>query len=858
MRIRNLVGAASHACAPALIGLAQTCANALYDLVSLTIGTEDDADASAAPVAVEPGTAEQSARAENHGTISVDGTDERALFDYYKADLAQMDSRFNRSLSAFAMAALQEDSHGESYRESGDWAHLTNDGEIRMNMGELLRRYGPEMTAPGDMEPLSSGKLGIRDGSDKKYLSLMLWGMLGGCHSTLVNNGRILTECDTDNPEGTENVFTHPMYVYHRSTMVNNGEVVVRGRGSRGINPRGLTSQKNDLTVVNNGSIVLDVESAYLSRALTVAGCGSTITNRGLVSVRSSGTVFGAGHTGSSTLLNKGRVEATTMGVLPKEKIGVLATFAARSGAYALSAVGPDYMMEQLHEKFGVQNWKGGGITNAGVVKAAVRDAGSADANSVAAGILLLDSHMPYNGWYTVRNTGVIRTASDLRPCEANGHRVNRAELVVNCVHMPEQTFPARVRIKEWATELRDFGACADLILARSDSEGSVELSFADAELILRPAEHYEAGTAYRVSAPTLAAPVDAPTLEEARVQVTGMEYLRFRTELPEFLQTSVEETAPGDYQVSLKLADNPQAQRRMLSVAALGPVDFLRQNLDELDRMLGEDETNWTGQAYQSHHSRVDGLTGQVQGIAGCKDVGFGPLLRFGIHGVEARERSHGGLYHAQSNMRADLEGGHLSLWGGALRAQFTRFHLKGRTDFALHTPTGICLEGRSDGNQNGGCACAHLRRQLRLGKNHKAYAEAGISCLRFHRGSCVDWSFKEEPLPGYRMETTPMSSLRGSVRLGWQSLFGGGRNGRVSLSLEGSGALFDSGSGLRMLNESLGERVREDPIQLSVSASLRRRIGGWMLNVNLQGGLGKNSRQNRFSFTLRPDTRS
>lgn len=855
-------------CADGLTGLASLCgraqdaAPAAGDSAGAAAGENTGAAAgpgSGAPVAAEAGTAEAPVRAENRGTITVDGTDDRALFDYYKADLSQVDSRFNRSLSAFAMASLTADPHGETYREAGDYAVLTNDGEIRMNMGELLRRFGPDMTAPGDMENLPDGKQGIREGSGKKYLTLMLWGMLGGCQSTLVNNGKIITECDTDNPEGTESVFTHPMYVYHRSAMINNGEVLVRGRGNRGINPRGLTSQKNDLSVVNNGTIVIDVENSYLTRALTVAGFGSTIVNRGLVSGRSGGTVFGAGHSGSSTLINEGTVDVTTMGVVPAEKIGVLATFASVAGAYGLSAAGPDYMMEKLFEKFGVRNWKGEGIVNKGVVKAAVQDAGAADPGSVAAGILLLDSHVPYNGWYTVGNTGVIRTASDLSHCGENNRFFRRAELVVNSVHMPEKTFPARIRIREWATELRDFERCGDLILARSDSEDPVTLCLEDAELILRPAENYDAGTAYRVSPETLAAPMGAPTLEEAGVQVEGVEYLRFRAEMPDFVVPFVEETARGDYQVSLKPADDPEARRRMLSAAAMGPVDFIRLNMDELDRMLGDAEApDWSVEAYQSFHSRRDGLKGRLKGIAGRRDVGPGSLLRAGVHGACARDRAAGGIYGGTSRMRAAMDGVHFSLADGTLRAQGTRFRTAGGTDFALHTDTGICLDGRADGKLDGFYVSAQLSGHKRLGNERRLRAEAGISLLKFNRGTGVDWSFKEEPLPGYRMETGSVKSVRGNFRLGYKRSFKGGRDGRAAFSLEGSAALFDRGVGLRMLGTQSGETVREDPLRICVDVSVRRRVGGRMLKISFHGGLGRNCRHTGVRFALTPDRQS
>lgn len=809
-------------------------------------------------VAVETGTAETPVQAENAGNITVDGTDDKSLFDYFKADLSQVESDSNRFLSAFAMASLTADPHGDTYRETGNYALLTNDGEIYMNMGELLRRYGSQMVVPGDMESLPNGKSVIRADSGKKYLTIMLWGMLGGNQSRLVNNGRIVMDCDTDNPEGTESVFCHPMYVYRCSSMINNGEVVVRGQGNRGINPRGLTSQKNDLTVINNGSIVIDVEKAYLTRVLTVAGFGSTIINRGLVYGKSEGSVFGAGHTGSSTLINAGTVDVTTFGVIPSERIGVLHTFSSLAGAYGLSVTGADYLMEKLYEKFGVRNWKGEGVSNFGVVKAAVQDTGAADPNSAAAGILVLDSHAPYSGWYTVRNPGVIRVASDILPCEENHYCVKRAELVLNFTHMPEKTFPVKLRVKEWATELRNFGARRDLFLAKTDSDEPVTVSFDDADLILRPPEKYAAGTSFEIRAETLVAPMDAATLEEAGVQVTGMDYLRFRAEMPDFVVPSVTETARGAYQVSLKLADNPEAQQKMLAAAVMAPVDFMRVNLEELDRRLSESGApDWFGGAYRSRHCRENGLNGEIEGCVGGKDVQTGPLLRAGVHGAFARERASGGIYNADSDMTASMRGVHVSLADGALRAQATRFSTAGGTHFALPTDTGIRLDGKADANLDGVYTSAHLRKRIRLGPDRNIYAEVGVSSLEFRKGTGVDWSFKDEALPGYRMESDAVKSVRGMFRFGWQRRFRGGQDGCASFSLEGSGLLNAASAGLRMLNASFRETVREDPLQISLNASIQKRIGAWKLDMGFQGCLGQKSRRGLFRFSFRPETK-
>ena len=843
---------------PALQGLTRTVTELFASPVSApdtdaVIAVEGGTDAA---IAVEGGTEETPAQAKNSGNIFVDGSDESTLFDYFKVDLHQVQDESNRTLSVFAMASLKEDPHGETYREAGDYAHLTNDGEIRMKLKDVLNRYGSELVAQGDMEDLPNGKLGIRAESGKKYLTLMLWGMLGGVQSTVINNGRIIIDCDTDNPAGTESIFVHPMFAYRDSTIINNGEVLVVGKGNRGINPRALNSPKTDLTVINNGKIYMDVENAYLTRELVMSGFGDTAINRGLVGGRFGGTVFAVGHSGSSTIINEGTIDVTTLGVVPQDRIGVLKTFAAQVGAYGLSAVGSDCMMEAVHEKFGVKNWRGGGIVNLGVVKAAVADTGKADPNSAATGVLLLDCHFSYNGWYTVRNAGVIRAVSGLQPCEQNHFCVKRAELLLNYVHMPEKTFPARVRIKEWATELRNFAACGDLFLARSDSDEPVTLSFDDAELIFRPPEKYEEGTAFEVSAETLVSPMDASTLEEAGVQVTGMEYLRFRAEMPDFIVPSVEKTAPGAYQVSLKLADNPQAQRQMLSSAVMSPVDFMRANLEELDRHLCESETlDWSGAAYQSCHNRKDGLSGQIQGCIGGKDVALGDLFRVGAHGAFARDRASGGIYHGQSAMNASMKGAHFSLLGGALRAQATAFTTSGGAEFALHTDTGICLDGKSDANLNGVYASAHFRKQLNLGAERKLYAETGVSCLKFNQGVGVDWSLKDEALPGYRMDSDAVKTVRGAFRFGWERLFRGGRDGHASFSLESNVALSGNAVGLRMLNAAFKETIQEDTVQLSVNASIQRRIAGWKLNVGLHGSLGKNNHRAKFHFSFRPE---
>ena len=153
---------------------------------------------------------------------------------------------------------------------------------------------------------------------------------------------------DASNPTATITLNGDSAKVSGNGAYYNDGSVVITGAGYYVFSG-----------TLDNGRIVVDVEKAYISRLLTVAGFGSTILNRGLVSGTSEGSVFGASHTGSSTLVNEGTIDVTTMGVVPLEQIGVLSTFASRTGAYGLSATGADYLMEKLHEKFGF-NYCGG------------------------------------------------------------------------------------------------------------------------------------------------------------------------------------------------------------------------------------------------------------------------------------------------------------------------------------------------------------------------------------------------------------------------------------------------------------------------------------------------------------------
>ena len=450
------------------------------------------------------------------------------------------------------MAALVQD-RGEygrvGYMAAGNNAFLTNNGTINLHYRDIVAAY--------------ANQLDIFGNTTLKYDNIMGWGMLAGENSTLINNGTINFFYDEADSAATYGLFSHPMYVYENSTMINNGTVNVTGKGSAGAQVRGLTTEHSRVTNINNGTIYIDVEKSFMSRALATTGNYGTLINNGIIFNRTNSVAYGMSAPSLGTFINTGKMTVISRGETPARIAGVQA--AQNPGAYGMviSPVGA------------------GTFTNRGVITAKIHSNENASAGAIAAGMMVFNTTHP--GKITLENTGFINVSSDIPASAQNNYLPRASEIAVHSMLQAGKAPPemSNLEIRNYATTLRNFGATKDLIQARW-----ANIDFSKTNLILRPSSDYSAGTSYEVSANTLVTKIEEVAYPDAPVNVTGIDAMTYSAEMSDFISPDVKKVSDGVYRVSLVPVHSGKS-KKLTAAAAMTPIDFTRINLDQINHEL-------------------------------------------------------------------------------------------------------------------------------------------------------------------------------------------------------------------------------------------------------------------------------
>ena len=466
-------------------------------------------------------------------------------FDYVKySKLMPLGYNLNRSL--YAMAALVQD-QGEytqaGYMAAGDNAFLMNNGTINLHYKDIVAAYADQLDIFGN--------------TDRKYDNIMGWGMLAGENSTLINNGTINFFYDETDSAATYGLFSHPMYVYENSTMINNGTVNVTGKGSAGAQVRGLTTEHSRVANINNGTIYIDVEKSFMSRALATTGNYGSLINNGTIFNRTNSVSYGMSAPSLGTFTNNGKITVISGGETPARIAGVQAAQNPGDYGMVISPVGA------------------GTFTNRGVIDAQIQSNSNASAGAIAVGMMVFNTTSP--GTITLENTGVINVSSDIPASAGNNYLPRSSEVAVHSMLQAGKAPPemSNLEIGNYATTLRDFGATKDLIQARW-----ANIDFSSTNLILRPSPNYSAGTSYEISADTLVTKIEDTNYPDATVNVSGLDAMTYSAEMSDFIFTDVRKISDGVYRVAL-VPVNSGKSKKLTAAAAMTPIDFTRVNLD-------------------------------------------------------------------------------------------------------------------------------------------------------------------------------------------------------------------------------------------------------------------------------------
>lgn len=780
-------------------------------------------------VTVGAGTSsEDLATGTNDGSIEAE-----AEFDYIKHEIG--DTNLNRSI--YGMASLVQDTGTNAqtgYLEAGDYAYLVNNGTISLYYHDIVVAYADQLDTSTD--------------TSLKYDNIMGWGMLAGQYSTLINNGTISFYYDEDDPTATYGLFSHPMYTYSNSKMINNGRINITGSGGTGAQVRGITTQHSYVDITNNGSVYIDVTYAALCRALATTGVGSNVINNGSVYNRSGGATYGMSQNSGGSLVNNGTV--TVIGTTQASSgsaAGILPSVEA--GAYGMVSTGGDGGL-------------GVGITNNGVLNVSI-EGENPSATMTAAGFVLTNlqsgSTARDSGTWYLANTGVINRSSTVTASADNNYIVRTPEIGINLLTFGGAFNPVQAQIGNWATTLRDFSTTQDFIQVKrhsadTNSEYPVSIDFSNTNLILRPESGYTSGTSYLVSYDTLITSVDNDSTEYS---ASGIDSMTYSAEMSDFITTNVTSNGDSTYNVSLIPVDSESRNKKLISSTAMLPIDFTRGVMDRIDDSLERRDRKsdkWFISPYYSRFDRSDGLDGHAHGYLGGADWGLSQKFFGGFHLAYSQGSGDGGIYSADGDVKNIAGGVHFTIYPRGLknwiRGQATYFHNSGDTNLSMTTDTSS-LTGKASNKSNGVYLSTSAGVRSKFSEKDYLRSEVGLSYLYLNDGAKINWSLLDSQIDGYQMKMDKYNALYASVKETYIHNFS--EKDALAFALGIRGRLSAEKIGMQMMNHDYSGSIKEDPFQGLVDLSYTHQIKNYAFDLGYQGIYGKDLKNNLFHATIK-----
>ena len=745
-----------------------------------------------------------------------------------------------------------------------DKATLTNNGTITMQSKSALEIY--------------------KDAS--LYGAIYGRGLVAGKDSTLENNGTI-SFVFNEKPENSQQIFFHGMYAGDNSTITNNGKILITGNGSLGAQVRGIATSAKNLTLTNNGLISADVATSYMMRLLAgSSGAGGVnINNTGTLYGKTSGSILGI----SAKLTNNTYKTRTDVGknsgYITVISTGKLAGSVDNAqlpitipGAFGLGVAGANAdicfgtatntgIIRAYIQGDRVSPYSGAnGISVFDMMRnAPVRDA---DGNVVAMTAVEINNNLT-----NICNTGIIEVASSVQACEENQNTVRASEIGINAIAYTATKYgTAKVKILDYATTLRDFAMTKDLIQAYK-----ADIDLSSMNLILRPKNGYKAGTAYKVSSDTLVTRIKSNYVDENGnicvagdvsetnpygVTVTGMDTISFTSALPDFI--SVKSVASGSgndtsYNVSLSLNNGSGKAKELVNAAAMLPVDFVRLNMDLLDREFEGTDRIITRKVYVTPFtallSRNEGTDCKVFGGLFGFDWSFGERLSLGIHGNYALSKLGDNTLYDKNDLTGFGTGLHafispLESWW--IRAQGTFFHTMGDATYCMKESSGNSLSSDSSNKENILYASIFGGKSFELSAQNEIRPELGFSYMHFLGAQDLKWSYMGYHIEGYDMEMNAYRALHGTAKVSYIHDFASEKDGGSILASAGVRArLYAPEVTLSMLGEDFDDGTREDVVQGLFDLSYRQQIGQFFMDAGYRGVFGADSRNHQFHLS-------
>lgn len=745
-----------------------------------------------------------------------------------------------------------------------DKATLTNNGTITMQSKLALEKYSDASV----------------------YGAIYGRGLIAGKDSKLENNGTI-SFVFNEKPENSQQIFFHGMYAGDNSTITNNGKILITGNGSLGAQIRGIATSAKNLTLTNNGLISADVATSYMLRLLAgSSGAGGVnINNTGTLYGKTSGSVLGL----STKLTNntyKTRTDvAKNSGYITVISNGKLAGSVNNAqlpitipGAFGMGVAGANADI-----CFGT-------ATNTGIIRAYIQGDScspytgangisvfdmmrNAPVRDAAGNVVAMEAVEINNNLTSICNTGIIEVASSVQACEENQNTVRASEIGINAIAYTATKYgTAKVKILDYATTLRDFTTTKNLIQAYK-----ADIDLSSTNLILRPERAYKAGTAYAVSGNTLVTRIKSNYVDETGtirvagdvsetdpygVTVKGMDTISFTSALPDFISVRSVASGSGDnksYSVSLSLNNDSGKAKELVNAAAMLPVDFVRLNMDILDREFEGTDRIITRKVYVTPFgallSRKDGTDSKAFGGIFGFDWGFGERLSAGVHGSYALAKPDDNSFCDKNDLSGFGAGLHAfyspveSWW---ICAQGSFYRTAGDANYGMKESTGNILLSEMSNDANVLYASIFGGKSLELSSQNEIRPEVGFSYMHFLSAHDFEWSYMGYHIKGYDMEMNAYRALNGTAKVTYIHDFADEKDGGSILASAGVRArLYAPEVTLSMLGEDFDDGKSEDIVQGLVDLSYRHQIGQFFMDAGYRGVFGADSRNHQFHLS-------
>lgn len=383
----------------------------------------------------------------NEGYLSISEPAEQNYFEYMHGNVPNQPGVMVKNIALCGMVALEENPNQLGYKMLASHATLINRGVIDIHFSKIYALY-KERKAKSDNS----------DNTDND--TVRCYAMAAGANSMLINEGTINVYMDQE-IDAQVSLYGCAIWANDHSLMINRGEIHFIGNGSWQSYIRGIGSMDSYLQVINEGIITVDLKRAYQTRILHTAGEYGSLTNNGIIRVKTGGRIMVLGCLAGTRMINNGEISVTSLATSLENKVSYHYQF--------------DPLATAMYEHFVPNSLPTCPTVNRGVIKVHLFGTEVSGPNAVAFGFYC--HQVGTNGEtpiHRMENEGTIEVTQE------GPLHYNTAEVGVN-MQSPGDV-PISIKIGHWKTKARDFATTHNLFICRSAKFdlSEMELQFTD------------------------------------------------------------------------------------------------------------------------------------------------------------------------------------------------------------------------------------------------------------------------------------------------------------------------------------------------------------------------------------------